>query len=151
MLTMMIAMLASGMSPAPVTIRKVASDGPAGPSYLMVSGGDLDGDGLADEAVIRFTCANDAIAAAHAVITPRDAGSGIATGKRMHKPITITKEWEAASARVAAIRPTYDVKTVKGARVAADPDGWQPVDLDAPGLCSALGRAVKTRSNIQNN
>jgi hypothetical protein len=28
---------------------------------------------------------------------PRDAQSGMATGKRQHKPITIVKEWDAAS------------------------------------------------------
>ena len=32
-----------------------------------------------------------------AVTTPRDLASGQATGKRQHSPITITKEWGAAS------------------------------------------------------
>jgi type VI secretion system secreted protein Hcp len=31
------------------------------------------------------------------VESPRDAGSGLPTGRRMYKPITITKEWGAAS------------------------------------------------------
>ena len=31
------------------------------------------------------------------VPNPRDSASGQATGKRQHKPITITKEWDAAS------------------------------------------------------
>lgn len=31
------------------------------------------------------------------VSAPRDAASGLATGKRMHKPFTITKEWGTAS------------------------------------------------------
>ncbi len=28
----------------------------------------------------------------HEIVSPRDAASGMATGKRMHKPLTITKE-----------------------------------------------------------
>jgi type VI secretion system secreted protein Hcp len=32
------------------------------------------------------------IAASHEVVSPRDAASGLATGKRQHKPLTITKE-----------------------------------------------------------
>ena len=33
----------------------------------------------------------------HEVIAPRDAASGVATGKRQHKPLTITKEIDASS------------------------------------------------------
>ena len=33
----------------------------------------------------------------HEVVTPRDAASGLPTGKRMHKPLTITKEIDKAS------------------------------------------------------
>jgi type VI protein secretion system component Hcp len=32
---------------------------------------------------------------------PRDAASGVASGKRMHKPVTIVKEWGAASPNLA--------------------------------------------------
>jgi type VI secretion system secreted protein Hcp len=32
------------------------------------------------------------IAYAHEIMSPRDAASGLPTGKRMHKPLTITKE-----------------------------------------------------------
>ena len=34
------------------------------------------------------------------VISPRDPATGIPTGKRQHKPITITKEWGAASPQI---------------------------------------------------
>ncbi|HEY6306729.1 MAG TPA: type VI secretion system tube protein TssD [Candidatus Angelobacter sp.] len=37
------------------------------------------------------------VAVSHAIESPRDANTGLATGKRMHKPITITKEVDAAS------------------------------------------------------
>jgi type VI secretion system secreted protein Hcp len=38
------------------------------------------------------------IAAGHDIVTPRDAASGQATGKRTHKPLVITKELDRASA-----------------------------------------------------
>jgi hypothetical protein len=74
------------------------------------------------------------------VKSPRDAASGLATGKRMHKPLVITKELDsavlavtepetnltvacvasgeaavssAATEATTAVKPTYDVKAVK--------------------------------------
>jgi hypothetical protein len=88
------------------------------------------------------------------VKSPRDSASGQASGKRMHKPITITKEWGPSTPLLNKVRPTYNVKSMEGGRVASD--GWTPMTLaNADGLCdaaaAAAGRAVKTRSNIQNN
>jgi type VI secretion system secreted protein Hcp len=37
------------------------------------------------------------IAADHEIVSPRDAASGLATGKRMHKPMVITKELDKSS------------------------------------------------------
>ncbi len=37
------------------------------------------------------------MAAAHSITSPRDAASGLPTGKRMHKPFTITKEVDKSS------------------------------------------------------
>ena len=48
---------------------------------ITIAAGDVNGDGRAD-------LASQA---------PRDAQSGMATGRRMHKPFVITKEWGAAS------------------------------------------------------
>jgi len=45
------------------------------------------------------------------VITAREAGSGMATGRRMHKPITITKEWGAASPKLML---TVEGSTISG-------------------------------------
>ena len=36
-------------------------------------------------------------AVAHEIVSPRDAASGLPTGKRQHKPLTITKEIDKAS------------------------------------------------------
>ena len=138
-------------------IEGVTRPAPAGPLYLKVSStGDLDGDGLPDEAVLRITCASRKLAAAHYYVTgPRDAASGQASGKRMHKPLTIVKEWGAASPQLMKVRPTYDIKGMKGARIAADPEGWAPISLaQADELCPAAEQAtgaLRSRSNIQNN
>ena len=37
------------------------------------------------------------IAVSHQIVSPRDAASGLPTGKRMHKPFTITKELDKSS------------------------------------------------------
>jgi len=37
------------------------------------------------------------VAYSHEIVSPRDAASGLPTGKRMHKPITITKEIDKSS------------------------------------------------------
>jgi type VI secretion system secreted protein Hcp len=39
----------------------------------------------------------EVIAFSHELISPRDAASGLPTGKRMHKPIVITKRMDCAS------------------------------------------------------
>lgn len=138
-------------------IYGVAADG-TGPMYLQVHAGDLDGDGRPDDAVVKLVCAGGALSSAHYnVVSPRDAATGQASGKRMHRPVTFIKEWGPATPQLAAMKPTYDVKKVEGtgARMGADSQGWTPIALaGADGLCDAAATAVKatkTRSNIQNN
>jgi hypothetical protein len=126
----------------------------SGPVYLQVHAGDLDGDGAADDAVMKLVCAAGQISQASYVLTPRDSASGMPTGKRQHGAITIVKEWGPASPQLSAMKPTYDVKAAKGARTAAD--GWTQVALaNADGLCPAAQAAaaaiVKSKSNITNN
>jgi hypothetical protein len=81
--------------------QNAASTGNSG-SVKTVSAGDLNGDGKADRVAkgdVNGDGAADAAApknSGHATerqtATPREASSGMATGKRMHKPLTITKE-----------------------------------------------------------
>jgi hypothetical protein len=65
------------------------------------------------------------VAASHTIVSPRDAASGLPTGKRQHKPVRITKEWGAATPMLA-------------------------IAIDEPGVQVTL-KVTKTRSNIQNN
>lgn len=138
-----------------MSILAVGHGSTSGPPYFVrVAAGDLDGDGVADEAVLKLTCAGGALKQAHYSITaPRDASSGQASGKRMHKPMTIVKEWGAATPQLMAMKPTYDVKKVEGSGArASDGGGWTDISLgNADGLCAEAARATKTRSNIQNN
>ena len=130
-----------------------------GPVYLKAhSSGDLDGDGLADDVVIRMECAAGVMHSAEYQVTgPRDAASGQASGKRMHKPFTIVKEWGAANPALKAMKAGYDIKKVEGTGARAKPmmaDDWNPMTLaNSEDVCAAAmaTKATKTRSNIQNN
>ncbi|WP_332811403.1 hypothetical protein [Sphingomonas sp.] len=140
-----------------LTILEVGAEPAAGaPQYLRVAAGDLDGDGRADDAILKLICAGGELKQAHYIISPRDAATGQASGKRTHKPVTFVKEWGPATPQLSQMKPTYDVKTNKGARTAAAPDGWRPIQLSAAdGLCAATSAAAKggkkSRSNISNN
>jgi len=96
---------------------------PGGPTYLKAhSSADLDGDGLADDVVIRMDCAAGSMHTADFRVTgPRDPVSGQASGKRMHKPFTIVKEWGAATPQLMAMKTSYDVKKVEGTGARAKP------------------------------
>ncbi len=72
------------------------------------------------------------------IVSPRDAASGLATGKRMHKPFTITKEL----GRTAATANT----------IAIDETGAQLViGVSSAAVDAAAAKIGKSRSNIQNN
>ena len=123
-----------------------------GPLYLRVQAGDLDRDGTAHDAVVELTCTAGKVTDASYVITAREAGSGMATGRRQYAPVKITKEWNAASPQLQKIRPQYDVKTLKGNERMAD--GWTRIALaNTDGLCGAAeaSTVVKSKSNITNN
>lgn len=141
-----------------MTFKAVGID-PGGPMYIKAhSSGDLDGDGLADDVVIRMECAAGVMhTAQYQVISPRDIATGQASGKRMHKPFTIVKEWGAASPQLMAMKASYDIKKVEGTGARAKTmmaDDWSPISLaNTEELCAAAAatKATKTHSNIQNN
>ena len=132
-----------------MTITEVG--GETGPYYLRVKTGDLDGDGRADQAILKLVCADGVLKQA---LYMRESGSGMPTGKRVHKPVTFVKEWGAATPQLIAVKPTYDVKNLKGNERTTS-GGWSPMTLGhADGLCPAAATAatiVKSKSNITNN
>lgn len=131
------AMAASGT----IELRATAtfSDGTSADRlYRVRSDEDSDGDGIGDETWLRVRCDSSVATAVyeHSVKSPRDVATGQSSGKRMHRPMMILKEWgaresgaaiggkvswdlatmkggKAGSPKVA----TYDVKKVEGARV----------------------------------
>ena len=139
------------------TIVSVGSPSPTDPAtYIVVQLGDLDGDGVPDDAYLKLACTDGKLTQAwYQVRGPRDAGSGMASGKRQHGSVTFVKEWGPSTPQLSAVKPTYDIKTLKGARTAGM-DDWSPISLaNTDGLCTAAGEAArkvtKSRSNIRNN
>ena len=51
------------------------------------------------------------IAASHEIVSPRDAATGAATGRRQHKPLLITKELDQASPVLRQVLTTNEVLT----------------------------------------
>jgi type VI secretion system secreted protein Hcp len=64
----------------------------------------------------------------YGLVAPRDAASGLPSGKRMHKPIVITKEWGASSPQLlAAASSNENLKTVTLEFVDTDKSGAERV------------------------
>lgn len=63
------------------------------------------------------------------VLSPRDAASGLPTGKRQHKPIVITKEWGAATPQIInALVTNENLKQVVIQFYRHSADGRQEID-----------------------
>ena len=121
-----------------MSILEVGGTAAGGPHYVRVAAGDLDGDGRADEAYVRLVCVDGAVRqASYTVVNPRDAASGLPTGKRQHGSITIVKEWGPATPQLRSMKVGYDVKKVEGTGAKAAGSGGIPITLigSAP-LCA---------------
>ena len=134
----------------PLAVYEVGATA-GGPLYLRVHAGDLDGDGRADDAVLKLVCADGRLV--HAAIA-RESGIGSVSERRQHSPVKIVKEWGPTTPMLREMRPTYDVRPIKTARVGAD--RWTEVTLgNADTLCGTAQAAataiVKSKSNITNN
>ena len=80
---------------------KPASSGSNTPSHVAV--GDVNGDGVPDAVASKNSGhASEAVVSTTAASSKDDAAKGQTTGKRQHQPMTITKETDQASTRVAA-------------------------------------------------
>lgn len=65
----------------------------------------------------------------YSVVSPRDASSGMATGKRMHKPIRIKKVWGASSTQLfTALTTNESLTAVVIDFFSVDPNGMQVLD-----------------------
>ncbi len=114
-------------------VRVVACPGGAcvvsdlGPGKYSVSVCDAQGNVIPTDIALDYT-----------VLSPRDAASGQATGKRMHKPLMITKELGRGA------KPANEI--------AIDEPGVQlAIGVSADAVDAAAARITKSRSNIQNN
>ena len=77
------------------------------------------------------------------VRSPRDVATGQASGKRMHKPLSITMELGRSAAPAGATAANEIAIDEPGVQLAI---GVSPAAVDA-----ALMKITKSRSNIQNN
>ena len=113
------------------------------PYYVRVQAGDLDGDGIADQADLKLVCADGVLTQSlYTVISSRDPATGQSSGRRMHQPMTFATEGTAASPQLSDIRPTYDVKQMDRARVGKAK--WANIQLhNADRLCPAASAAAR--------
>jgi hypothetical protein len=109
--------------PAVQKVREAASRSKGG---VNVAAGDVNGDGATMEQIsLNFTKIEYGYYEPKRKGTAsREAGSGQASGKRTHKPVTFVKEWNAPSSPVIVIteaggslggdlKATYDLKAAK--------------------------------------
>lgn len=78
--------------------------------YVRIATGDVDGDGVSDDGVIKLVCSGGSISSA-SIYAPRDMATGQASGKRMHKPFVFTKELDVSSKDATPLKGTYDLKS----------------------------------------
>lgn len=74
----------------------------------------------------------------YSVVSPRDAASGMATGKRMHNPLTI---------RIELGRGATPGNIIK----IDEADSQIAIGVDVAGVNAARSKVIKTRSNIKND
>jgi type VI secretion system secreted protein Hcp len=94
-------------------VLSAASAGAAFEAYIKIKGtkqGQIKTDSVSRPAKV----SDDAIEILSfdmAIEAPRDASSGLATGKRQHKPLVITKEVDTASPKLLQAKATNEVFT----------------------------------------
>ncbi len=83
--------------------KTATSSSSSASSTPRVATGDVDGDGRTEVKAVKdsgHATEKDAVLHSSSTIqSPRDAASGQATGKRQHKPVTVTKELDKASTK----------------------------------------------------
>lgn len=84
---------------------------------------------------------SSSVALSHSVVSPRDAASGLPTGKRQHKPMTITKELDKSSPQLFSL-----VVTEPGSSVTIQP---QTVVNEVSAPVSSTGGGGAGKVNVQ--
>jgi hypothetical protein len=79
----------------------------------------------------------------YTVITARESSSGLATGRRMHQPLSLTMQLGRSMAPAGAAAPTNSI--------AIGEPGVVVIGTDAAAVDGAVAKIGKSRSNIQNN
>lgn len=106
--------------------------------------------GAMESGVVKFRCDGGAMTGAW-LYAPRDLATGQASGKRMHKPFTIVKEWGAVSPGVS--KGSWDLATGKGARSVGGGvmamDDWTAITV--AGLDQACSSKLNTNPAFQNS
>ena len=103
--------------------------------------------GAMESGVVKFRCDGGAMTGAW-LYNPRELATGMATGKRMHKPFTIVKEWGAVAPGVS--KGSWDLATGKGARSVGGisaMDDWTAITIT--GLDQACSSKVSTNPAFQ--
>ena len=100
--------------------------------------------GAIESGVVKFRCDGGAMTGAW-LYSPRDVATGMSTGKRMHKPFTIVKEWDAVSPGVS--KGSWDLATGKGARSA----GGGMMAMDDWTAITVSGLDAACSSKLSNN
>lgn len=157
---------AAALAPASGTIvlRATAtySDGTSADRlYEVTSDADSDGDGLNDSGWLRVACDGTTVSAVyHTVKSPRDSASGMASGKRTHKPFTIIKEWGPSTPMlgktgagggggggVIGSRASWDLAKGKGARTAGTAAGYDVKKVEGTGARSGSAPADHSQAS----
>lgn len=95
--------------------------------YATIEGtrqGKFKGESVREKHKDKVAC----ISYGHEITSPRDVATGLASGKRQHGPITITKEWGAASPQFFQALVTNEVlKSVLFEFIHTTPDGEEEI------------------------
>lgn len=84
---------------------------------------------------------SSSVSLSHSIKSPRDSASGLATGKRMHKPMTITKSLDKSSPQLFAL-----VVTESGSSVTIQPEPQQSqTSVAAPAPSGVSGGKVNVQ------
>lgn len=125
-------------TPVRLTATGTFSDGTSR-VFQVTADRDSDNDGLSDLYDLRVTCSDGVVSSS--VIAPRDTGSGLSTGKRVHRPmargdggIMAMDDWQART-KGKPIAASWDLATLKGARGTAGPRPITLEDVD-PAVCA---------------